>query len=182
MPDIGPKSAQKLALYILKLSKEEAEDLTEAIREAKEKIRYCSLCQSISEEETCEICRDTTRDRSLICVVEEPTDVMIIEKMGKFKGVYHVLGGAISPLEGTRPEDLKIEPLTRGRKENKIAEVIVATDPDNEGEATAIYLAKILKPLGVKLTRLGLGLPMGGDLDHTDDLTLSRSLEGRREL
>ena len=182
MPDIGPKSAQKLALYILKLSKEEAEELTGAIREAKEKIRYCSLCQSISEEETCEICRDITRDRSLICVVEEPTDVMIIEKMGKFKGVYHVLGGAISPLEGIRPEDLKIEPLAKRIKEDKIAEVIVATDPDNEGEATAIYLAKILKPLGVKLTRLGLGLPMGGDLDHTDDLTLSRSLEGRREL
>ncbi len=182
LPGIGEKTAQRLAFYILKSPRESALSLGEAIKEVKDKVRYCSICNNITEEDPCRICRDEGRDRSTICVVEEPQDVFLIEKLGEFKGIYHVLGGAISPIKGINPEDIDIKKLLRRVREEKIKEVILATDPNAEGETTAIYIFKMLSPLKVKVTRLAHGLPAGGDLEFADEVTLSQALEGRREM
>jgi recombination protein RecR len=182
LPGVGPKSAQRLAFYILKSPKEEVNELAQAILIGKEKMRSCSICGYISDIDPCSICQDPTRDISTICVVEEPQDIFVFEKMGEYKGTYHVLVGALSPLDGVGPDDLKIKELVTRIEKGQIKEVILATDPNAEGEATAAYLSKLIKPLGVKVTRLALGMPIGGDLEYTDEVTLAKAMEGRREL
>jgi recombination protein RecR len=181
LPGIGPKGAQRLAFHILKTPREQADRLVDAVREVKEKVTYCSICANITEADPCEFCRDERRDRQLICVVEEPQNVAAIEKTREFKGVYHVLMGALSPLQGIGPDDLKIKGLLE-RVSAGVREVILATNPNVEGEATAIYLARLLKPLGVKVTRIAMGVPVGSDLDYADEVTMHKSLEGRREV
>lgn len=182
LPGIGPKSAQRLAYHLLGCSKEEAKRLARAIEEAREKISFCVRCYNFSEEDLCPICADESRNHSLICVVEEPKDLAAMERTREFKGVYHVLHGVISPLDGVTPEDLKIKELLERVKREEIKEVVIATNPNIEGETTAMYIAKLLKPLGVKVTRLASGLPVGGDLDYVDEVTLGRALEARREI
>ena len=182
LPGVGEKTAQRLAFHLLKASKQEAEALALAILSVKEKIRRCSQCYGITEEDPCPICSDPKRDRLLLSVVEEPADIFAFEKLREYRGLYHVLGGALSPLEGIGPEDLTIPQLTRRLQEGEIQEVIVATNPNLEGEATAMYLSKVLKPLSVKVTRLAHGLPIGSALEYADEVTLLKSLEGRREL
>ena len=181
LPGIGPKGAQRLAFHILKTPREQADRLVDAVREVKEKVTYCSICTNITEADPCEFCRDERRDRQLICVVEEPQNVAAIEKTREFKGVYHVLMGALSPLQGIGPDDLKITGLLE-RVSAGVREVILATNPNVEGEATAIYLARLIKPLGVKVTRIAMGVPVGSDLDYADEVTMHKSLEGRREV
>jgi recombination protein RecR len=181
LPGTGPKGAQRLAFHILKTPREQADRLVDAVREVKEKVTYCSICANITEADPCEFCRDERRDRQLICVVEEPQNVAAIEKTREFKGVYHVLMGALSPLQGIGPDDLKIKGLLE-RVSAGVREVILATNPNVEGEATAIYLARLLKPLGVKVTRIAMGVPVGSDLDYADEVTMHKSLEGRREV
>lgn len=178
LPGIGRKSAQRLALYILKLSKQEVEGMAQALLDVKEKIRYCSTCWNFTEDDPCTICANPKRDGSVICVVEEPNDVIALEKTNEFKGLYHVLGGALSPLDGIGPEDLKVRELL-SRITGGVREIILAMNPDIEGEATTIYLTRLLKPLGVTVTRLARGIPIGGDLEFADEATLSRALEGR---
>lgn len=178
LPGIGRKTAHRLALYVLKMEREEVATLAAAILNVKEKVRYCSVCSNITEADPCMICSNTKRDRSLICVVEEPSDVLALEKTHEFKGLYHVLGGALSPLDGIGPDDLRIKELLP-RISNGVEEVILALNPNVEGEATTLYLSKLLKPLGVKVTRIARGLPMGSDLECADEATLSRALEGR---
>ncbi|MBI5700954.1 recombination protein RecR [Candidatus Saganbacteria bacterium] len=182
LPGVGPKSAQRLAFHILEIPESEVMDLTSAIIEAKKKIKHCNICFNISDKDPCEICSDLSRDRSLICVVEEPKDLIAIERSRSFRGIYHVLGGAISPLDGLSPDSLRIVELIDRVKSNMISEAVLAMNPTTEGEVTASYLTGILKPLGVKVTRIAYGLPMGGDLDYVDELTLSKSFEGRREV
>ncbi len=182
MPTVGPKTAQRLAFYILRASPEDATRLAQAILDAKAKIRYCSVCFHITDIDPCAICTNPRRNRSVICVVEDPRDVLAMERTREFRGLYHVLQGAISPLDGVGPDDLKISELLDRVKTGAMTEVIVATNARVEGEATAIYLAKILKPLGVKVTRLAHGLPVGGDLEYVDEVTLAKALEGRREI
>ena len=182
LPGIGPKSAQRLAFYILKSSRAEANELAQAILGAKENMKSCSVCGNITDNDPCSICDDSTRDGSTICVVEQPQDIFVFEKMGEYKGTYHVLMGALSPLDGVGPDDLKIKELARRIKQGKIREVIIATNPNAEGETTATYLSQLIKPLGVKVTRLAQGMPMGGDLEYADEVTLAKALEGRREL
>ena len=182
LPGIGPKTASRLTFYLLKAPKEQALALAEAIKELREKTTYCEICFNITDESPCPICRDPERDQSTICVVEDPLDVLALERTGEYKGVYHVLHGAISPVEGIGPEDLKIQELLRRVKGKLIREVILATNPNLEGEATAMYIYQLLKPLGIKITRLARGLPMGGDLEYADAITLARALEGRREM
>lgn len=182
MPTVGPRTAQRLAFYILRMSPEDAAQLSQAILDAKAKIRYCSICFHITDVDPCVICSSTTRNRSMICVVEDPRDVLAMERTREYKGLYHVLHGAISPLDGVGPDDLKIPELLNRVKGGEVAEVIVATNPRVEGEATAIYLAKLLKPLGIKVTRIAHGLPVGGDLEYADEVTLAKALEGRREI
>ena len=182
LPGIGPKSAQRLAFHILKSSKAEANELAQAILGAKENMKSCSVCGNITDSDPCAICDDSTRDRSTICVVEQPQDIFVFEKMGEYKGTYHVLMGALSPLDGVGPDDLKIKELVARIQKGKIAELIIATNPNAEGEATAAYLSKLIKPLGAKVTRLAQGMPMGGDLEYADEVTLAKALEGRREL
>jgi recombination protein RecR len=181
MPGIGPKSAQRLAFYILKISQEEAGSLSEAIKDVKEKVRRCSRCFNLTEEDLCVICRDEDRDASLVCVVEEANDVLALEKVSEYRGMYHVLGGALSPLDGVGPDDLQVEQLL-ARLQGGVKEVILATNPNVEGEATALYLMKLIKPLNIKITRVARGLPVGGDLEYADQATLSRALEDRVEL
>lgn len=181
LPGIGPRTAQRLAFYVLTLPQEEVTRLVEALVEAKQKIGFCTLCGHLTEVSPCSICSDFNRDQSLICVVEEPKDVIAMEKTRVFKGLYHVLGGAISPLEGIGPEDLRIKDLLQRTAQNRFSEVIIATDPNVEGEATALYLSKILKPLGLRITRLARGLPVGGDLEYADEITLGKAFEGRIE-
>jgi len=181
MPGVGPKTAQRLAFYLLRQERAHVERLAQALLEAKDKIRYCQTCFSLSEEALCPICKNPRRDPSVICVVEEPNDVFSLERSRVFNGRYHVLMGTLSPLEGIGPEELKITELL-GRLAGDVREVIVATNPDVEGEATAIYLGKLIKPLGVKVTRLASGLPAGGNLEYADDITISQALGGRREL
>lgn len=180
LPGIGPKTAQRLTFHLLRIPDEQARALAEAIVEVKERIGFCSVCFNITESDPCWICRGS-RDRTTICVVEEPLDVLALERTGAYKGLYHVLHGAISPMEGIGPEELRIRELL-GRLGDGVTEVIVATNPNLEGEATAMYLSKLLGPLGVKITRLARGLPAGSDLEYADEVTLTRAIEGRREL
>ena len=181
LPGIGPKTAQRLTFHLLRLPIESARSLAEAIVRMKEAVIFCSICLNITDKDPCAICRSETRDRSAICVVEEPLDVLALERTREFKGLYHVLHGAINPLEGVGPDDLKIRELLR-RLDGEVKEVILATNPNVEGEATSTYLARMIQPLGVKVSRLARGLPMGGDLEYADEVTLARALEGRRPI
>lgn len=180
-PGIGKKTAQRMAFFVLKQRKEESEALTQAISDVKSKVRYCSVCFNITEEDPCKICREEKRDRSMICVVEEANDMMALEKTNQYKGLYHVLGGVLSPLDGVGPDDLKVKELLLRLKGKDVKEVIIATNPSTEGEATAVYLSKLIKPLGIKVTRIARGLPAGGDLEYADQTTLANALEGRVE-
>jgi recombination protein RecR len=187
LPGIGPKSAQRVAFHLLKADAEDAKRLAHAIADAKDKVRFCNACANVSDQEVCEYCRDPRRDRSVICVVQEPPDIVAIERTREFHGLYHVLHGAISPIEGIGPEDLRIRELLDrlgGSHDgpSSITEVIVATNPNIEGDATAMYLARLLTPLGIKVTRLASGMPVGGDLEYADEVTLGRALLGRRRL
>ena len=182
LPGIGPKSAQRIAFHLLKLPVQDAERLATAIREAKAKVRFCGRCFNVAEDELCGICVDPRRDASLLCVVEEARDIVALEKTGEFRGRYHVLLGAISPIEGIGPEQLKVRELLGRLADESVTEVILCTNPNVEGEATAMYLARLLKPLGLTVTRLASGLPVGGDLEYADELTLGRALEGRRSM
>lgn len=182
LPGIGPKSAQRLAFYLVKAPPDEARRLAEAIVRAKERIFFCRECGNVAEGDLCRICRDESRDRSVLCVVEEPKDAATIERAGVIRGRYHVLGGAISPLDGIGPEDLRVQELLDRVERDGVSEVILATNPNLEGNATAMYVAALLKPVGVKVTRLASGLPVGGDLEYADEVTLSQALEGRREM
>jgi recombination protein RecR len=180
LPGIGPKTAQRLALYILNISKEEAGILAQSIITAKEQIKRCKICHNLTDQNICEICQDQTRERDTICVVETARDLMAVEKTGGFKGLYHVLQGAISPLDGVEPDDLTINHLIIRLKSEKIKEVILATNPNIEGEVTASYIAKLVKPSGIKVTRIAYGVPIGGDLEYADEVTLSQALMGRQ--
>jgi len=182
LPGVGPKGAQRLAYYLLRVSKDEARALAEAILEVKEKITLCSVCQNMTDVDPCLICADEGRDRSVICVVEEPMDILAMERTRGHKGLYHVLHGSISPMEGIGPEQLKVRELLERLRDGVVREVIMATNPNLEGEATSMYVSRLLQPLGIRVTRLARGLPMGGDLEYADDLTLSRALENRQEL
>lgn len=182
LPGIGPKSAQRLAFHLLSVSVEEAQALAQAILEAKEKVRYCSLCGDLTEEDPCAICRNDNRDASIICVVEHPRDVIALEKTREFKGLYHVLHGVISPMDGIGPEQLRIKELLHRIKDSEVGEVVIATNPNVEGEATAMYLAKLLTPMGIRATRIAHGLPVGGELEYADEMTLTKAFLGRREI
>ena len=182
MPGVGPKSAQRIAFYLLKLPKEDAQRLAHAINEVKDRISFCTRCFNVAEGELCGLCLDEQRDPTLVCVVEEPRDIVAVEKTQEFRGRYHVLQGAINPIEGVGPEQLRVKELLARLDDEGIVEVILCTNPNIEGEATAMYLARLLKPLGLKVTRIASGLPVGGDLEYADELTLGRALEGRREV
>jgi recombination protein RecR len=182
LPGIGGKSAQRLAFHLLRASREDADRLCDAIREVKDRVTYCSTCNNITDVDPCRFCADETRDHSLICVVEEPQNVGAIEKTRDFRGVYHVLMGALSPLQGVGPDDLKIRGLVERVGRGIAQEVILATNPTVEGEATAIYLARLLKPLGVRVTRIAMGIPVGSDLEYADEITMGKAMEGRREV
>lgn len=182
LPGIGRKMAQRIAFHILKMPQKEVQKLAKALLDASQKVGSCSVCFGASEGEVCKICSDESRDRSLICAVEEPSDVFAVERAGNYRGVYHVLQGAIAPLDGIGPEDLKIKELLDRVNAGGVAEVVVATDLDLEGEATAMYLAKALKEFGLKVTRIAHGIPLGADLEFTDEVTLGKSIEGRREM
>jgi len=182
LPGIGPKSAQRIAFHIVQSERVDVNRLVDVLRIVKEKVRFCVKCFNVAEEEECKICRDPRRDNSTICVVEESKDVVAIERTREFRGKYHVLGGAISPIDGIGPEQLRIRELLTRLSDSNITEVIIATDPNLEGEATATYLARTIKPLGIKISRLASGLPVGGDLEYADEVTLGRAFEGRRSL
>lgn len=182
LPGIGPKSAQRIAFHLLKLPTLDAVRLADAIKEAKAKIQFCQRCFNISEHPECELCSDHRRDPALLCVVEEPRDIVALEKTRDFRGRYHVLGGAINPIEGIGPDQLRIKELLARINEETVTEVICCTNPNIEGEATAMYLARLIEPLGVAVTRIASGLPVGGDLEYADELTLSRALEGRQRI
>jgi recombination protein RecR len=182
LPGIGPKSAQRIAFHILAAEPADVMRLANVMREVKEKVRFCSICGNVAEQEQCRICLDSRRDLTVLCVVEEPKDVVAIEKTREFRGRYHVLGGAISPIEGIGPDDLRIRELIARLSDGAITEVILATDPNLEGEATATYLARLIGPLGVAVSRLASGLPVGGDLEYADEVTLGRAFEGRRRV
>ncbi len=182
LPGVGPKSAQRLTYHLLRMPADEARALAEAILEVKERITFCSTCQNVTDSNPCRICGNERRDRSMICVVEEPLDILAVERSRSYQGMYHVLHGAISPMDGIGPEDLKIEELLGRLRSEEVAEVILATNPNLEGEATSMYLTRLLRPLGVKVTRLARGLPVGGDLEYADDVTLTRAMEGRQEV
>lgn len=182
LPGIGRRSAERIVGYVLSAPKEEINSLSAAIDKVKESVRFCRICNNLSEQEICRICQDDRRRKDLVCIVEKPSDVTAVEKTGNFHGVYHVLLGVISPLDGLGPGDLKIEGLLLRIKQDNIQEVIIATDADSSGEMTALYLAKIIKPLGVKLCRIGLGIPMGSNLEYADASTLTKALEARREI
>ena len=182
LPGIGRKTAQRLAFYILTLSKEQAKEFADAVLDAHEKIRYCSVCKNYTDQEKCDICSDETRDRTTICVVEDAKDIAAFERSGEYRGLYHVLGGLISPMDGIGPDQLFIKQLLTRVQDGAAAEVIMATNPTVEGEATAMYLSKLLKPFGVKVSRLAYGIPVGSDLEYADDVTLFKALENRSEL
>jgi recombination protein RecR len=182
LPGVGPKSAQRIAFHLLQSDPVDIRRLVTALTEVTEKVRFCTICGNVSADEQCRICRDPRRDLSILCVVEEPKDVVAIEKTREFRGRYHVLGGAISPIEGVGPDNLRVKELVTRLADGAIVEVIIATDPNLEGEATATYLARLLKPMGLRVTRLASGLPVGGDLEYADELTLGRAFEGRRLL
>ena len=180
LPGVGPKSAQRIAFHIIQSDRVDVTRLAEILKTVTERVKFCTVCGNISEEDICKICRDPRRDNTAICVVEESKDVLAIEKTREFKGKYHVLGGAISPIDGIGPENLRIRELMARRAETEISEIIIATDPNLEGEATATYLTRLIKPLGIKVSRLASGLPVGGDLEYADEVTLGRAFEGRR--
>ena len=182
LPGIGPKSAQRLTFFLLKRPLDEVRELSEAIIAVKEKIGHCGSCFNVTDEDPCRICADPARDGRVLCVVEEPNDLLAMERTGEFRGRYHVLLGALSPLDGIGPEDLKVRELLARLESGETAEVILATNPNVEGEATAIFLARLLRPLGLRVTRIARGLPVGGDLEYADQVTLSKALEGRREI
>jgi len=182
LPGIGPRSAERIAFYLLRVSREEAQRLAQAIVDAKTRLQFCQVCFNLSENPRCRICEDGARDASLLCVVEEPKDVMSIEKTGTFRGLYHVLLGAIAPLDGIGPELLKIDELMARLLPGSVREVIIATDADKDGETTALYLAKQIRPTGIRLTRIASGIPVGSHLEYADQATLARALEGRREV
>jgi recombination protein RecR len=187
LPGIGSKSAQRVAFYLLKITPDEAKSLAAAIVEAKDKVRFCSICANVSDQDVCEFCRDPRRDSSVVCVVQDPPDIVAIERTREFRGLYHVLQGAISPIEGIGPDDLRVSDLLARLQAPpeghvRIEEVILATNPNVEGDATAMYMARLLGPLGVKVTRLASGMPVGGDLEYADEVTLGRALEGRRPM
>jgi recombination protein RecR len=182
LPGIGAKSAQRLAFHVLRSAREDADRLCEAVRDVKEQVTYCSTCNNITDVDPCRFCVDEARDHSLICVIEEPQNVAAIEKTRDFKGVYHVLMGALSPLQGIGPDDLKIRGLLDRVGPGTVQEVILATNPTVEGEATALYLARLLKPLGVRVTRIAMGIPVGSDLEYADEITMGKAMEGRREV
>lgn len=182
LPGIGPKSAQRITFYVLQTQQYDPTRLAELLGTVRDRVRFCEVCGNVTEEERCSICRDPRRDATLICVVEEPKDVLAIERTRQFRGLYHVLGGAISPIDGIGPDDLNIRTLLRRLGEGEIAEVILATDPNLEGEATAAYLSRLLSSMDIPVTRLASGLPVGGDLEFADEITLGRALEGRRSL
>jgi recombination protein RecR len=182
MPGVGPKSAQRIAFHLLKLPKDDALKLAKAIVEVKERVSFCTRCWNVAEGDRCDICLDERRDVHVLCVVEEPKDIVAVERTHEFRGRYHVLQGAISPIEGIGPDQLKVRELLARLEPEAVTEVILCTNPNIEGEATAMYLARLLKPLGIMVTRIASGLPVGGDLEYADELTLGRALEGRREL
>lgn len=182
LPGVGPKSAQRIAFHLLAADPVDVRRLAHALTEVKDKIRFCRVCGNVAEEEECRVCRDPRRDSSVICVVEEPKDLVAIEKTQEFKGRYHVLGGAINPIEGVGPDDLRTKELMTRLADGSVTELIIATDPNLEGEATATYLARLVKSMGLSVTRLASGLPMGGDLEYADEVTLGRAFEGRRSL
>lgn len=181
-PGIGAKSAQRLAFHVLRSPREEAERLVEAIRDVKDRVTYCTACNNITDSDPCGICTDAGRDQRTICVVEEPQNVAVVERTREFRGAYHVLMGALSPLHGVGPDDLKIKGLLARVGDGRVDEVILATNPTVEGEATALYLARLLKPLGVRVTRIAMGIPVGSDLEYADEVTMSRAMEGRRDV
>ena len=182
LPGIGPKGAQRIAFHVLAADPADVMRLAQALREVKEKVRFCATCGNVAEEDECRICRDPRREVAFLCVVEEPKDVVAIERTREFRGRYHVLGGAISPIDGVGPDDLRIRELMARLADGAITEVILATDPNLEGEATATYLARLMSPLGIAVSRLASGLPVGGDLEYADEITLGRAFEGRRRL
>ena len=182
LPGVGPKSAQRIAFHLIKIPEQEALSLADAIQQAKQKVRFCETCFNMSDEAICEICSDSQRDSSLVCVVEEPRDIVALERTREYKGLYHVLQGAINPIDGIGPEQLKIRELLERLKGNTVVEVILCTNPNIEGEATAMYLAKLIEPLSIQVSRIASGLPVGGDLEYADELTLGRALEGRRNI
>lgn len=182
LPGIGPKGAQRIAFHILAADPVDVERLASVLLEVKRQMRFCTICGNVAQEDQCRICRDPRRDLALICVVEEPKDVIAIERTREFRGRYHVLGGAISPIDGVGPDDLRIRELMARLSDNTVTEVILATDPNLEGEATASYLARLISPLGLAVSRLASGLPVGGDLEYADEVTLGRAFEGRRRL
>ena len=182
IPGIGRRSAERMVAYILGTSRQDIKTLADSISLVKENVKFCKACNNLSEEDLCNICQDTRRSHELVCIVENPSDVAAVEKTGNFHGVYHVLLGSISPLEGRGPSDLKIDSLLQRIKQNNIKEVIIATDADTEGETTALYLTKVIKPLGVNLSRIGLGLPFGSNLEYVDSTTISKALESRRSI
>jgi recombination protein RecR len=182
LPGIGAKSAQRLAFHILKTPREDAERLCDAVRDVKERVTYCSICNNITDTDPCGFCAGVSRDRRVVCVVEEPQNVNVIEKTREFRGLYHVLLGALSPLQGVGPDDLKIAGLLERIGSGEVEEVILATNPNVEGEATALYLARLLKPLGVRVTRIAMGIPVGSDLEYADEITMTRAMENRRDL
>jgi recombination protein RecR len=182
LPGVGPKSAQRIAFHLLEVSKEEALRLAASIAEVKDRIRLCERCFNVAESELCAVCSDTRRDLSIVCVVEDPRDVVAVERTREFHGLYHVLGGALNPIDGIGPEQLRVRDLLVRLSDDGIVEVILCTNPNLEGEATAMYLARLLSPLGIRVTRIASGLPVGGDLEYADELTLGRALVGRREM
>jgi recombination protein RecR len=182
LPGIGQKTAQRLAFFLLRSDRDQALALSDAIRDAKEKVRECSVCNNITDADPCHFCTSATRNRSMICVVEEATSIQSVEKTRQFNGLYHVLGGALSPLQGIGPDQIKIKSLIERLKGGTVEEIIVATNPTAEGEATAVYLSKLIKPLGVRVTRIAMGIPVGSDLEYADEVTMLKAMEGRRDL
>ncbi len=182
LPGIGPKTAQRLAFHVLKMNEQDVYDLAKALVSSKKELHYCTVCQNITDEDRCHICKDKNRNQSVICVVQEPKDVIAMERTREYNGLYHVLNGVISPMDGIGPEELKIKELLLRLEDEQVMELILATNPNIEGEATAGYLSKLVKPFGIKVTRIAHGLPVGGDLEYADEVTLSKALEGRREL
>ncbi|EEG76572.1 recombination mediator RecR [Dethiobacter alkaliphilus] len=182
LPGVGPKTAQRFALFLLSLPRDQVVAIARSMVDARDKTRYCRICGNFSDDETCTVCRDKRRDNTVICVVQDSRDVLAMERTREYKGLYHVLGGAISPMDGIGPEQLRMRELLERIKKGRAREVILATNPNVEGEATALYVARVLKPLGLKVTRIAHGLPVGGDLEYADEVTLSRALEGRRDV
>ncbi len=182
LPGVGGKTAQRLAFHILNMPKDKVRSLAQAIYEARDKIQYCSICTNMTDKDPCGVCSSHQRDRSIICILKDPRDVVAMERIRDYKGMYHVLHGTISPMEGIGPDDIKIKELLARVKDDTVKEVILATNPDVEGEATAVYISRLLKPLGIKVTRIAHGIPVGGDLEFADEVTLSKAIEGRREM